>query len=170
MRWSVVLLVCLAAAACASHSSAPPTARPRTTVPSAPVSVQVVLPSGTVTAGAKLAGHVVVENNTGHAIRTAGCGTLFTVALASSSYHPVVATPSCLQLFTIPAGKSSYRVDVLASYLACSVAQTGSDLRACLPGKKAPPLPPGRYHAKLFFQVRQFAPAPPTIPVAVIPG
>lgn len=171
MRWKVVLLVCLAAVTgCASHSSEPRAARPHTTSPPAPVSIQVVLPSRSVTAGSQLTGRVVVDNNTGHAIRTPGCGVLFTLALASSSYHPVVASPSCLQFLTIPAGTSSYRVHVLASYLACSVGHSGGGLPACLRGEQAPPLPPGRYHAKLFFQVRQFAPAPSAIPVTVIPG
>jgi hypothetical protein len=171
MRRSIALLLCLAAAAgCTSHSPAPPAAKPRNTAPPAPVSVQVLLPSRTVKAGSQLTGHVVIDNTTGHAIRTAGCGALFTVALASKSYHPVVASLSCLQFFTIPAGTSSYRVHVLASYLACSVGHSGGGLPVCLPGRKAPPLPPGSYRAKLFFEVRQFAPAPPAIPVKVIPG
>lgn len=170
MRRSIVLLVCLAAAAgCSSHASAlPPKSHTTATPPQ--VSVQVVLPSRTVTAGSQLTGHVVVNNNTGHAIRLAGCGALFTVALASKTYHPIVESLSCLQFFTIPAGRSSYRVHVLASYLACRVGHSGGGLRACLPGKRPPPLHAGRYHAKLFFQVRQFAPAPHAIPVAVIPG
>jgi hypothetical protein len=123
-----------------------------------------------VTAGSQLTGHVVVNNNTGHAIRLAGCGALFTVELASKTYHPIVASLSCLQFFTIPAGRSRYRVHVLASYLGCRVGHSGGGLRACLPNKKPPQLPAGRYHARLFFQVRQFAPAPHAIPVAVIPG
>jgi hypothetical protein len=123
-----------------------------------------------VTAGSQLTGHVVVDNNTGHAIRRAGCGVIFAVELASRSYNPVVASLSCLQFFTIPAGTSSYRVQVLASYLACSVGHSGGGLQACLPGGKPPPLPPGRYRARLFFQVRQFAPAPSAIPVTVTRG
>jgi hypothetical protein len=171
MRWIVVLLTCLVAAAgCASHSSAPPAAKPGTTAKVAPVSIQLVLPSRTVTAGSRLTAHVVVDNNTGHTIRTPGCGVLFTVALTSSSYHPVMGSLSCLQFLTIPAGTSRYRVQVLASYLACSVGHPGGGLKPCLPGRKPPPLPPGRYHAKLFFLVRRFAPAPTAIPVTVTPG
>jgi hypothetical protein len=171
MRWRIVLLACLVVAAgCTSQSPAPPAAKPRTAAPPAPVSVQVVLPSQTVAAGSQLTGHVVVNNSSGHAIRTAGCGALFTVALASKSYHPIVATLSCLQFFTIPKGRSSYRVHVLGSYLGCSVGHPRGGLQACLPGLKAPPLPPGRYRATLYFQVKPFAPAPPAIPVTVIPG
>jgi len=171
MRWRIVLLACLAAAAgCTSQSHAHPAVKPRITAAPAPVSVQVVLPSQTVAAGSLLTGQVVVKNNSGHAIRTAGCGVLFTVALASKSYHPVAATLSCLQFFTIPKGRSSYRVHVLASYLGCSVGHPRGGLQACLPGLKAPPLPPGRYRAKLYFQVKPFASAPPAIAVTVIPG
>jgi hypothetical protein len=58
-------------------------------------------------------------------------------------------------------------VEILASYLACSVGHASGGLKACLPGRKAPPLPPGNYYARLFFQVSQFAPAPPPVPVEV---
>ncbi|HUB40068.1 MAG TPA: hypothetical protein VMA72_14555 [Streptosporangiaceae bacterium] len=171
MRRNVALLAfLLAVTGCAGHSAARPAANPGTTAPAAPVSIQLILPSRTVMAGSRLAAHVVVHNNTGHAIRRPGCGALFTVALASSSYHPVVATPSCLQILTIPAGTSRYRVQVLASYLACSMRHASGGLKACLPGLKAPPLPSGNYYAKLFFQVRQFAPAPPLVPVLVMPA
>lgn len=167
MRRNVVLLAFLVALAGCGSASQPP-AKPHTTGRSMPISIRIGLPSRTVMAGSRLAGHVVVDNNTGHAIHTSGCG-LFTVALASSSYHPVVATPSCLRFYTIPAGTSSYRVQVLASYLACSVRHASGGMKACLPGMKAPPLPPGNYYAKLFFQVSQFAPAPHLIPVRVMP-
>jgi hypothetical protein len=168
MRRNVVLLAFLVALTGCGSAAQPP-AKPHTTSPAMPISIRIVLPSRTVMAGSRLAGHVVVDNNTGHAIHTSGCGVLFTVALASSSYHPVVATPTCLQFFTIPAGTSRYRVQVLASYLACSMRHASGGLKACLPNMKAPPLPPGSYHAKLFFQVRRFAPAPPQIAVRVRP-
>jgi hypothetical protein len=54
-----------------------------------------------------MSGRVVVENNTGRAIRVPGCGTLFQVALGSNKYQPTVAWLSCLQMFTIPIGESS---------------------------------------------------------------
>jgi len=165
----LTFLVAVAVTGCASRSPAGPAPRAHTTGPAAPVSIRVILPSRTVMTGSQLTGHVLVDNNTGHAIRTPGCGVLFTIALASSSYHPVVASPACVQLLTIPAGTSGYRVQILASYLACSIGHASGGLKACLPGRKAPPLPPGNYDAKLFFQVRQFAPAPPPIPVTVMP-
>jgi hypothetical protein len=170
MKRNIALLAFLVAlTGCASRSPAPPAAKAHPARPVAPVSIQLILPSRTVRAASHLAGHVVVDNNTGHTIRTPGCGVLFTIALASSSYHPVVVSPTCLQFLTIPAGTSSYRVEILASYLACSVGHASGGLKACLPGRKAPPLPPGNYYAKLFFQVKQFAPAPRLIPVKVIP-
>ena len=167
MRRSVVLLAFLLAVT-GCGSAALPGAKPHATGPAMPVSIRLVLPSRTVMAGSQLAGHVVVVNNTGHPVSRPGCGVLFTIALASSSYHPVVANPNCLQFLTIPPGTSRYRVQVLASYLACSARHASGGLKACLPGLKAPPLPPGNYRAKLFFQVRQFAPAPHPIAVRVI--
>ncbi len=83
----------------------------------APVSIRVVLPSPTMAAGSQMAGRVVVDNDTGRVIHAHGCGALFAVALASSTYHPVITMGACSQAFTIPAGKSSYPVRVLASYL-----------------------------------------------------
>lgn len=164
---SVALLALVAAVAgCASHGAAP-AADPHTTASAAPVSVRVVLPSRTMTAGSQMSGRVVVDNTTGHAIHTGGCGSVFQVALTSRTYHPKVAWTTCLQLFTIPAGNSSYPVTVRATYLACSEGHPGGGLKACLPGMKPPPLPPGTYHAKLFVQGKLFAPAPPAIPVHV---
>ena len=60
-------------------------------------------------------------------------------------------------------------MEALASYLACRVGHGSGGLKACLPGMQAPPLPPGNHYAKIFFQVKQFAPAPSLIPVKVIP-
>jgi hypothetical protein len=121
------------------------------------------------TAGSQISARVVVENNTGHAIRVSGCGTLFQVALVSHSYHPAVAWPTCVQTFTIPVGEVSYPVTVEARYLACTLARPHSGLRACLPGKGLPGLPAGPYNARLF-QVGDLVPAPPAIVVRVTPS
>jgi hypothetical protein len=171
MRRSIILLaLVLAAAGCASSPAANPGASEQPVSPAAPLSIHVILPSRTMTAGAQLAGRVEVENNTGHAIRTEGCNGLFAVALASSRYHPIVAVTTCVERLTIPEGQSSYRVQVLASYLSCSVGHASGARPACLPGPRMPPLPPGRYRATLFFLVSQFGPAPPAIPVLVRPA
>ena len=63
-----------------------------------------------------MSGYVLVENNTGHAIRVFGCVKLFQVLLTSSTYRPPVAWFTCLQRFTIPAGESRDSVTVWASY------------------------------------------------------
>jgi hypothetical protein len=55
------------------------------------MSAMVVLPSQTMTAGSSMPGRVVVENNTGRAIHVLGCGTLFQVALVSSTHRPAIA-------------------------------------------------------------------------------
>jgi hypothetical protein len=101
----------------------------------------------------------VLDNDTGHAIRTFGCLSMFQVALISGSYRQTVAWAACLQRFTIPAGLARYRVTVLASYSQCSPARPRHGLRACLPGERMPPLPPGTYHAGLF-QARLLVPGP----------
>jgi len=166
---AVVTAVVLAAAGCESRPAAGhPGVTEQPARPAAPVSIQLVLPSTTMTTGTRLAAHVKVDNNTGHAIHVPGCGAPFTVALASSTYRPVIAVLTCVQLLTIRPGWSSYRVLVLASYLSCSPGHASGARPACLPGMRMPPLPPGRYHATLFFLVREFAPAPPAIPVRVI--
>jgi hypothetical protein len=115
-----------------------------------------------------MSGRVVVDNQTGHAIHTHGCGSPFAVALATSTYRPDLITGACAEAITIPTGKSSYPVRVLASYLACSVDHSANGLPACLPGSKLPPLPAGTYRATLF-QDSHVLPAPPTIPVRVTP-
>lgn len=169
VRSGVLLLAFIAAVAgCANGHSAPrPAASPHTTASAAPVSVRVVLPSRTMTAGSQMTGRVVVDNNTGHAIHEHGCLSLFQVALTSSTYHPKVAWAACLQLLTIPAGTSSYPVKIVATYFACGQGNSRDGLKACLPDQKLPPLPPGHYNAKLFIQVKHLAPAPPAIPVRV---
>lgn len=170
MRRNVVLLAFLAAVTgCAGCVATQPAENPpHTTLPAAAVSIQLMLPSRTMTAGSQMAGHVLVDNRTGQAIREHGCHLLFTVALTSSTYQPDVTSALCAQIFTIPVGKSSYPVTVMASYLACNVGRSGGGLPACLPGEqRLPALPAGDYHAMLFFQVKQFAPAPPAIPVRV---
>jgi hypothetical protein len=115
-----------------------------------------------------MSGRVIVENNTGHAIHASGCLTLFQVALTGKRYHPAVAWPTCLQPFTIPIGKSSYPVTVEASYRECSQGRPQADLRACLPGRRMPPLPPGDYHAVLY-QVSHLVSVPRAITVRVTP-
>lgn len=116
-----------------------------------------------------MAGRVVVDNRTGHAIHVTGCLGLFSVALSSGSYQPDVASASCAETLTVPAGISSYPVTVQASYLACNVGGPQGGFKACLPGSKLPPLPPGKYHATLF-QDSQVVPEPPAIPVRVTPS
>jgi hypothetical protein len=115
-----------------------------------------------------MSGRVVVENNTGHAVHVSGCLALFQVALASSKYQPAVAWPLCLQPFTIPIGESSYPATVEASYSECRAGRPQGAVRACLPNRRPPPLPPGDYHAKLF-QMGHIVPVPPAITVRVTP-
>ena len=139
-----------------------------TSRPGARVSARVVLGSRTITAGSAVAASVIVDNNSGRAIRVTGCLGLFQVVLTSSTYHPDVAWPACAQTFTIPAGQSSYSLKVEATYSSCSQRGPQGTLKSCLPGNRMPPLPPGRYHARLF-QARHAVAVPAPIPVRVTP-
>ena len=114
-----------------------------------------------------MAGRLVVENHTGHALHVAGCGSLFQLDLVGSTYQPAVNWPACLQEITIPVGTSSYRMTVTASYNQCDESGSQGTARACLPSGM-PPLAPGHYAAELF-QSSHVLPAPPGIPVRVTP-
>jgi len=131
------------------------------------LSVRVVLPSRTMTAGSAMAGRIIISNNTGRPIHTWGCGTLFQVALTSSTYQPDVAWNTCLQRFTIPIGVSRYRATLQGTYLHCSESQAPGTAPACLDGGGMPPLPAGEYSAMLF-QSRHLVQVPPGIPVRVM--
>jgi len=160
---ALVVVLGLAVAGCSSGSQAVP---PVPVHVPATISARVVLPARTMTAGSSMPGRVVVENDTGRAIRASGCLTLFQVALVSGRYHPAVPWLGCLQSFTIPRGRSSYPVTVAASYLGCGQAGPGSAAGACLPGGHPPALPAGVYRAALF-QLRHLVPAPPAITIRV---
>ncbi|HVB43175.1 MAG TPA: hypothetical protein VNF47_10775 [Streptosporangiaceae bacterium] len=163
---ALVIVLGLVAVGCSTSSATLP--GPSAVRAPAPISARVVLPERAMTAGSSMSGHVVVENDTGRAIRTSGCLTLFQVALASSSYHPAIAWLDCLQSFTIPVGQSSYPVTVVASYGRCSQGRPSDAIKACLPGGHPPALPPGIYRAVLF-HVRHLVPVPPPVTVRVTP-
>jgi hypothetical protein len=180
VRWrqldvrSLLVVVALLLAGCSSSHIASTTHPHLALTPahrhlSAPMTARVVLPSRTMAAGSSMSGYVVVENNTGHAIRVSGCVNLFQVLLTSSTYRPTVAWFTCLQRFTIPAGESRYPVTLRASYSQCTQGRPQHGLRACRPDGRMPPLPPGTYHAKLF-QVRNLVRVPPALTVRVTPA
>jgi hypothetical protein len=113
-----------------------------------------------------MSGRLIVENGTGRAIHTMGCGTLFAVALASRTFQPTVGWLHCLQRFTIPVGRSSYRVTVEARYGQCGPGSSYSAIKTCGPDRRPPPLPPGDYHA-ILFQAGRLVQAPSPLPVRV---
>jgi heat shock protein HslJ len=129
------------------------------------ITARIDLPSTTMIAGSTMTGHVVVENDTGHAVRATGCGGLFGVGLQNAEIRQAVIFPSCAEEITIPMGESSYPVPVLAEYYACDAAGD-QGLQRCLPNGGAPPLPPGIYQATLF-QASPIVPAPLPIDVTV---
>jgi hypothetical protein len=166
---AIVLVLGLAGCSGGSQQDAAGSSAPAIRAPvrsPAPISARLVPPARTMTAGSSMAGHVVIENNTGHAIHAFGCLTLFQVALVSGTYHPAIAWLDCLQPFTIPAGHSTYPVSVAASYSQCSQGRPSSAMKVCLPDGHPPPLPAGVYRAVLF-QARHTFAAPPAIKVRV---
>ena len=137
-----------------------------TVVGGSKVGVRVYLPSRTMRPGSSVSATVVVDNATGGVLRVMGCGALLQVALTSASYQPLVAWPRCRSSITLPAGLSTYRVIVNASYLACANPPETGGLPPCLPNHQPPPLPEGRYQARLF-QSPIVAPPPAPIPIVV---
>jgi|SRR5215470_430006 len=166
MRAALAIAAGLVVAGCASSNATVPV--PGAARFPAPISARLELPARTMPAGSSMSGHVVIENNTGGAIHTSGCLSLFQVALVSSRYHPAIIWFACLQSFTIPAGQSRYPVTVAASYGQCGQAGPGDAAKACLPGGHMPALPAGIYRAVLF-QARHLVPAPPPITIRVTP-
>jgi heat shock protein HslJ len=134
------------------------------------VTARIVLRSTTMTGGSSMSGHVIVDNNTGHVLHVAGCGSLFAVALGNAKIKPNPAFASCRQIVTIPIRQSSYTVTVRATYLGCGGTPLG-DNPACVTtnGHTAlPRLPPGEYDATLF-QSSNVVQTPPPIAVRVTP-
>jgi hypothetical protein len=166
----LVIALALITAGCGTASQVVPDRPPGAGARSAEMmTARLVLPSQTMAAGSSMSGRLIVENGTGRAVRTGGCGTLFAVALASSTYQPTVVWPACLQYFTIPVGRSSYRVIVEARYGQCGPGSSYSAIKACGPDGRPPPLPPGDYHAILFQVHPHLVQAPPPILVRVTP-
>lgn len=133
---------------------------------SAPLSASLVLPSTTVKAGGQLAGQIVVENDTRHALQTHGCGSIFAVLLTSQTYKPTPAWPACLQAISIPRGRSSYPVTVVATYTVCGQSGSTADIPACTPSGP-PALPTGDYEAKTF-ESSNVVPVPAAVLVHVV--
>jgi hypothetical protein len=133
----------------------------------APITGRLVLPARTMATGTEMAGRVVVENNTGHAIGVAGCKAIFQVLLVGAAYSQHGGFHACLQGFKVPAGESSWPVGVDASYDQCVQGKPRQGSLSCIPGPAMfPPLSPGDYKATVVQSTRLFAdPAPITIHV-----
>ena len=129
------------------------------------LSASLVLSTRTVRAGGELSGRITVENNTGHSLRTVGCGGIFQVLLTSKTYKPSPIVPTCAKVFTIPRGRSSYPVTVSASYNRCSQSGPIGTIPSCTPTGTAP-LPPGEYEATTF-ESGDAVPLPALVPVRV---
>jgi hypothetical protein len=112
------------------------------------VSARIKLASATMKGGTVAHAVVIVENNTGHALHPIGCIGLFGIALSNKEASQLHVGFLCLQTFTVPVGESRYPV-TFSSYAECGYGRQRVTIRKCLPGGRAPSLPPGDYRAEL---------------------
>jgi hypothetical protein len=134
------------------------------------LSARVILPSKRLAAGATMQATVRVQNDTGNALSVGVCQGPFQVALSNDKIKPALGWPTCGMTFTIPVGRSTYRVIVQGSYVSCELTpgEGTPNSPACVDGRP-PPLPPGKYQAKLY-QSPQILRAPSPITVTVTRG
>jgi hypothetical protein len=140
-------------------------ATPTTASPIAGITARLELPSKTMTAGSTLSATVVVRNTTAAEITAFGCHYWFQVLLGDARYQPPVDWLACgPQPFPIPPGTSRYRTTIAAIYLSCS--PSGSGDRVCGRDGRPPPLPTGKYKARLY-QSTAVVPGPKPVMVRV---
>jgi hypothetical protein len=127
------------------------------------ISARLLVPSKKVVTGSVVQAKLRVVNDTGHDVTVAACPSPFVVALSSKTYVPLVGWLSCAMPFTIPVGTSTYDVPFRAEYSSCggegSIPGQGPTL-ACVNGEP-PPLPVGKYQAKLYQSTEVVRPPAP---------
>ena len=114
--------------------------------PSGSIRTRLVLSSHKVISGGSIRARVIVINNTGKALHGADCFSPFLVGLSSKGIHDFAFANSCRQELVIPEGRSSWKSPVEASYGMCG---HGGGIIECWKHGGMPPLPPGRYVAKV---------------------
>jgi hypothetical protein len=125
------------------------------------VTTTLELSSQTMRAGGTMHATIIIENRTGHALHTEGCGSIFQVTLTNAGDPGRPVWPLCLQRITIPAGHSTQTLDVHASFYLCGA----SGVPACTTrGLSA--LPPGNYEATTY-ESTHTVPVPAPKPVQV---
>ena len=126
------------------------------------LSARVILPSKRLAAGSTMQATVRVQNDTGSPYNVGTCQGPFQVALSNTKVTPLLAWAACGRTLTIPVGTSTYPVTVQGSYVSCGMTGPGPQ---CVNGSP-PPLPPGKYTAKLY-QESEIVRVPPPITVQV---
>ncbi len=160
-----------------STTAAPTPETTTTAVPVEPADLlaRIELSSTTVVAGGTVAGELVVENRTGGPVELLDreCRPNWTVGLvgADGVTHEVAFPAICHpEPLTFPPGLTRLPFAVAATYHQCTPSPPpGSGALPCLPPPDImPPLPPGRYEAKLVGTSPSLTAAP--VPVEVVTG
>src|SRR5690349_7058646 len=141
----LTMLGCTSDGSVVAYATSSETATPAS---SGGLTARVELPARTMRAGTTMDAVVVVQNDSGAAVMTTGCGSLFQIALITSGETPEIAWTLCLQNFTIPIGESRYPMTITAEARGCGGEPAGQR-PACVDGH-APAPPPGEYEAALF--------------------
>ena len=126
------------------------------------ISARVILPAQHLVAGSTMKATLELRNTTGSPVSVIGCQSLFQVALGNDKVTPALGWLGCAQTFTIPVGTSKFAIVVAGSYVSCGEGRPGP---SCVAGRP-PPLPPGKYEARLYQNpVVALTPAPTKVTV-----
>jgi hypothetical protein len=160
-----------------STTTAPTPETTTTAVPVEPADLRarIELTSTTVVAGGTISGEVVVENRGDETVRLldSGCQAKWTVALVGGDgvSHEAAFPSDCdPEPFTFPPGPTRLPFTVPVTYDTCTPsASAGSGTLQCLPPPDImPPLPAGRYEARLVSTSPSLTAAP--VAVEVVTG
>jgi hypothetical protein len=132
------------AALLATAPVSPASARP---VPG--ISTAIKLPAKTMVTGSTMHGVVIVTNRTGHAVEVEGCESWLQVGLSNRDTKAQILWHDCLEQLTIPEGRSRYPFTLSAMYRGCVVEPPMPDGVPLCEAGTPPPLPPGRYRARI---------------------
>lgn len=159
-------------------SSTSPVARNPTTstvIPSAPVTVRLVLDRTRVVAGTPIHGEALLTNTTSQSITVKTCAAdgwlLVGLTNGQVEFNPATRVPACSSTLRLSPGVSRFPITVSTSYQACTQSKTQAiaTLPACTP-TGSPPLPSGAYVTRIIVVgLPASTQLPPAISVRLLP-